>query len=164
MAASRIRPCAVPRRLCRRGRNRTVETLSSSFRIARHLLAATVDPSVYKDAAVVLATAGVIVPFAKSFKINSVVAFMACGALLGVLVTLSSIGAGALGGRARVLGFHVAEHHFGADAHEGITYFASPFGRRQWKWPYLACNGFEVVDGELLDLSQVGRQRFVHLR
>jgi len=32
---------------------------------------------------VVLATAGVIVPFAKSFKINSVVAFMACGALLG---------------------------------------------------------------------------------
>lgn len=30
-----------------------------------------------------LATAGVIVPFAKSFKINSVVAFMACGALLG---------------------------------------------------------------------------------
>lgn len=47
------------------------------------LLAATVDPSVYKDAAVVLATAGVIVPFAKSFKINSVVAFMACGALLG---------------------------------------------------------------------------------
>ncbi len=46
-------------------------------------MAATVDPSVYKDAAVVLATAGVIVPFAKSFKINSVVAFMACGALLG---------------------------------------------------------------------------------
>lgn len=31
----------------------------------------------------VLATAGVIVPFAKSFRINSVVAFMACGALLG---------------------------------------------------------------------------------
>ena len=62
MAASRIRPCAVPRRLYRRGRNRTVATLSSSFRIARHLLAATVDPSVYKDAAVVLATAGVIVP------------------------------------------------------------------------------------------------------
>jgi len=46
-------------------------------------LAGTVDPSVYKDAVVVLATAGVIVPFAKSFKINSVVAFMACGALLG---------------------------------------------------------------------------------
>lgn len=46
-------------------------------------MAGTVDPSVYKDAVVVLATAGVIVPFAKSFKINSVVAFMACGALLG---------------------------------------------------------------------------------
>lgn len=30
-----------------------------------------------------LATAGVIVPFAKSFRVNSVVAFMACGALLG---------------------------------------------------------------------------------
>lgn len=30
-----------------------------------------------------LATAGVIVPFAKSLRINSVVAFMACGALLG---------------------------------------------------------------------------------
>ena len=46
-------------------------------------MSGTVDPSVYKDAVVVLATAGVIVPFAKSFKINSVVAFMACGALLG---------------------------------------------------------------------------------
>lgn len=46
-------------------------------------MAAAVDPSLFKDAAVVLATAGVIVPFAKSFKINSVVAFMACGALLG---------------------------------------------------------------------------------
>jgi CPA2 family monovalent cation:H+ antiporter-2 len=46
-------------------------------------LAGTVDPSVYKDAAVVLATAGVIVPFAKSLRINSIVAFMACGALLG---------------------------------------------------------------------------------
>ena len=31
----------------------------------------------------VLATAGVIVPFAKSLRINSIVAFMACGALLG---------------------------------------------------------------------------------
>lgn len=30
-----------------------------------------------------LATAGVVVPFAKSFKINSVIAFVACGALLG---------------------------------------------------------------------------------
>ena len=46
-------------------------------------MAGTVDPSVYKDAVVVLATAGVIVPFAKSLKINSIVAFMACGALLG---------------------------------------------------------------------------------
>jgi CPA2 family monovalent cation:H+ antiporter-2 len=46
-------------------------------------LAGIVDPSVYKDAVVVLATAGVIVPFAKSLRINSVVAFMACGALLG---------------------------------------------------------------------------------
>lgn len=46
-------------------------------------MAGTVDPSVYKDAIVVLATAGVIVPFAKSLKINSIVAFMACGALLG---------------------------------------------------------------------------------
>jgi CPA2 family monovalent cation:H+ antiporter-2 len=46
-------------------------------------LAGTVDPSVYKDAAVVLATAGVIVPFAKSLRVNSVVAFMACGALVG---------------------------------------------------------------------------------
>jgi CPA2 family monovalent cation:H+ antiporter-2 len=46
-------------------------------------LATAVDPSLFKDAAVVLATAGVIVPFAKSFRINSVVAFMACGALLG---------------------------------------------------------------------------------
>jgi len=32
---------------------------------------------------VVLATAGIVVPFAKSFKINSVIAFVACGALLG---------------------------------------------------------------------------------
>ncbi|WP_262331392.1 cation:proton antiporter [Bosea sp. BH3] len=31
----------------------------------------------------VLATAGIVVPFAKSFKINSVIAFVACGALLG---------------------------------------------------------------------------------
>lgn len=46
-------------------------------------MAAAVDPSLFKDAAVVLATAGVIVPFAKSFRINSVVAFMACGAVLG---------------------------------------------------------------------------------
>jgi len=46
-------------------------------------VAGTVDPSVYKDAVVVLATAGVVVPFAKSFKVNSIVAFMACGALLG---------------------------------------------------------------------------------
>jgi CPA2 family monovalent cation:H+ antiporter-2 len=46
-------------------------------------LAGSVDPSVYKDATVVLATAGVIVPFAKSFKINSIIAFIACGALLG---------------------------------------------------------------------------------
>lgn len=46
-------------------------------------MAGTVDPSVYKDAVVVLATAGVIVPFAKSLRINSIVAFMACGALLG---------------------------------------------------------------------------------
>lgn len=46
-------------------------------------MAAAVDPSLFKDAAVVLATAGVIVPFAKSLRINSVVAFMACGALLG---------------------------------------------------------------------------------
>lgn len=46
-------------------------------------MAGTVDPSVYKDAAVVLATAGVIVPFAKTFRVNSIVAFMACGALLG---------------------------------------------------------------------------------
>lgn len=37
----------------------------------------------YNDAIVVLATAGVVVPFAKRFKVNSVVAFMACGALLG---------------------------------------------------------------------------------
>lgn len=46
-------------------------------------MAAAVDPSLFKDAAVVLATAGVIVPFAKSLRINSVVAFMACGAVLG---------------------------------------------------------------------------------
>ncbi len=46
-------------------------------------MAGSVDPSVYKDATVVLATAGVIVPFAKSFKINSIIAFIACGALLG---------------------------------------------------------------------------------
>jgi CPA2 family monovalent cation:H+ antiporter-2 len=46
-------------------------------------VAGTVDPSVYKDAVVVLATAGVIVPFAKSLKVNSVLAFVACGALLG---------------------------------------------------------------------------------
>lgn len=46
-------------------------------------MAGTVDPSAYRDAIVVLATAGVIVPFAKRFRINSVVAFIACGALLG---------------------------------------------------------------------------------
>jgi CPA2 family monovalent cation:H+ antiporter-2 len=46
-------------------------------------VAGTVDPSVYKDAIVVLATAGVIVPFAKRLRVNAIVAFMACGALLG---------------------------------------------------------------------------------
>ncbi|WP_332699460.1 cation:proton antiporter domain-containing protein [Bosea sp. (in: a-proteobacteria)] len=46
-------------------------------------MAGTIDPSAYRDAVVVLATAGVIVPFAKRFRVNSVVAFMACGALLG---------------------------------------------------------------------------------
>ena len=46
-------------------------------------LAGTVDPSVYKDAVVVLATAGVVVPLAKSLKVNSIIAFIACGALLG---------------------------------------------------------------------------------
>ncbi len=46
-------------------------------------MAAAVDPSLFKDAAVVLATAGVVVPFAKRMRINSVVAFMACGAALG---------------------------------------------------------------------------------
>jgi CPA2 family monovalent cation:H+ antiporter-2 len=46
-------------------------------------VAGTIDPSAYRDAVVVLATAGVIVPFAKRFRVNSVVAFMACGALLG---------------------------------------------------------------------------------
>jgi CPA2 family monovalent cation:H+ antiporter-2 len=46
-------------------------------------LASTIDPSAYKDAIVVLATAGVIVPFAKRFRVNSIVAFMACGAALG---------------------------------------------------------------------------------
>jgi CPA2 family monovalent cation:H+ antiporter-2 len=46
-------------------------------------LASSVDPSAYKDAVVVLATAGVIVPIAKSLKINSIIAFIACGALLG---------------------------------------------------------------------------------
>jgi CPA2 family monovalent cation:H+ antiporter-2 len=46
-------------------------------------VAGTIDPSAYRDAVVVLATAGVIVPFAKRFRVNSVVAFMACGAVLG---------------------------------------------------------------------------------
>ncbi len=46
-------------------------------------MASTIDPSAYKDAIVVLATAGVIVPFAKRFRVNSIVAFMACGAALG---------------------------------------------------------------------------------
>jgi CPA2 family monovalent cation:H+ antiporter-2 len=46
-------------------------------------VAGPVDPSAYRDAMVVLATAGVIVPFAKRFRVNSVVAFMACGALVG---------------------------------------------------------------------------------
>lgn len=46
-------------------------------------MAGTVDPSVYKDAVVVLATAGVVVPLAKSLKVNSIIAFVACGALLG---------------------------------------------------------------------------------
>lgn len=46
-------------------------------------MAGAVDLTVYHDAIVVLATAGVVVPFAKRFKVNSVVAFMACGALLG---------------------------------------------------------------------------------
>ena len=46
-------------------------------------MAGTIDPSAYRDAVVVLATAGVIVPFAKRFRVNSVVAFMACGAVLG---------------------------------------------------------------------------------
>lgn len=46
-------------------------------------LAGTVDPSAYRDVVVVLATAGVIVPLAKSLKVNSVIAFVACGALLG---------------------------------------------------------------------------------
>ncbi|WP_076437060.1 cation:proton antiporter [Bosea sp. TND4EK4] len=46
-------------------------------------MASSVDPSAYKDAVVVLATAGVIVPIAKSLRINSIIAFIACGALLG---------------------------------------------------------------------------------
>ncbi|MCO5092120.1 cation:proton antiporter [Bosea sp. (in: a-proteobacteria)] len=46
-------------------------------------MAGTVDPSVYKDAVVVLATAGVVVPLAKSLKVNSIIAFVACGVLLG---------------------------------------------------------------------------------
>lgn len=46
-------------------------------------MAGAIDPSAYRDAVVVLATAGVIVPFAKRFRVNSIVAFMACGALLG---------------------------------------------------------------------------------
>lgn len=46
-------------------------------------MAGTVDPSIYKDAVVVLATAGVVVPLAKSLKVNSIIAFVACGALLG---------------------------------------------------------------------------------
>lgn len=54
-----------------------------SFESQGHPLAGTVDPSVYKDAVVVLATAGVIVPLAKSLRVNSIIAFVACGALLG---------------------------------------------------------------------------------
>ena len=46
-------------------------------------MAGTVDPSTYRDVMVVLATAGVVVPFAKRFKVNSIVAFIACGALVG---------------------------------------------------------------------------------
>lgn len=46
-------------------------------------MAGTIDPSSYRDAIVVLGTAGVIVPFAKRFRVNSIIAFMACGALLG---------------------------------------------------------------------------------
>ncbi len=46
-------------------------------------MAGTVDPAVYKDAVVVLATAGVVVPLAKTLKVNSIIAFIACGALLG---------------------------------------------------------------------------------
>ncbi|UZF94350.1 cation:proton antiporter domain-containing protein [Bosea sp. NBC_00550] len=46
-------------------------------------MAGTVDPSAYRDVVVVLATAGVIVPLAKSLKVNSIIAFVACGALLG---------------------------------------------------------------------------------
>ncbi|WP_420103913.1 cation:proton antiporter [Bosea sp. (in: a-proteobacteria)] len=46
-------------------------------------MASSVDPAAYKDVVVVLATAGVIVPIAKSLKINSIIAFIACGALLG---------------------------------------------------------------------------------
>ncbi len=39
-------------------------------------MAGTVDPSIYKDAVVVLATAGVVVPLAKSLKVNSIIAFV----------------------------------------------------------------------------------------
>lgn len=46
-------------------------------------MASSVDLSAYKDVVVVLATAGVIVPIAKSYKINSIIAFIASGALLG---------------------------------------------------------------------------------
>lgn len=46
-------------------------------------MASATDPTIYKDAVVVLATAGIVVPLARSFKVNSIVAFMACGALLG---------------------------------------------------------------------------------
>ena len=46
-------------------------------------MAAPLDIASYKDALVVLATAGVVVPFARRFKISAVVAFLAVGALVG---------------------------------------------------------------------------------
>lgn len=46
-------------------------------------MAGTVDPSAFRDAVVVLTTAGVIVPVARRYRINPVVAFIAAGAALG---------------------------------------------------------------------------------
>lgn len=70
----------IPRLCCAAANRKNCRRIPQALESQGSPLAGTVDPSVYKDAVVVLATAGVVVPLAKSLKVNSIIAFVACGA------------------------------------------------------------------------------------